>query len=534
MKMLCLILCALTQSVFARSNTESFSRPVIIKGDIAQYQTYEKLAPGSYCDTWPEGVLVYTIDPKSKGLKFHIKKAIAYLSAKTNLRFKEKTPQDKDYIFFTSNSEYQSYGCWSFVGRQGGEQHLNLGKGCENYLTITHEILHAAGIHHEQSRPDRDDYVKIHWSNITEGAESNFQKLPSGYILDHTPYDFDSIMHYGGRDFGIRNKTTISRKNSNRAIRKQSRGLSKLDILGINLLYQKEEENKPKIVFFTDFETETLSERGDKEYPYLYNFKPLFDKSHLDKIEKVTYEIPYLEFIDTNDTPPFDLSLYTDARKFPFFIEVHFHNGKSIKKEFKANYVSKKAFKRDKIDVNYVTTYKNRKYYYNVDVDPGKDNKDLVKAFSVSLKGQHHEKYFKRKEGKYSFRTYSRSEELDIIVHFYLNNGDHISHEVTLRPNIIIDEGNSKKIRVEVKTLKSDSEETLFRLKLEGNLKTVKSVHYDIHPSFGRYSTYSSQKRKNNFQTPVYTTYAKGWETGEVTIDFKDGTQVKKKGVTIY
>ncbi|MEE2744188.1 MAG: hypothetical protein VYD54_09790, partial [Bdellovibrionota bacterium] len=213
---------------------------------------------------------------------------------------------------------------------------------------------------------------------------------------------------------------------------------------------------------------------------------------------------------------------------------VHFHNGKSIQKEFKANHVSKKVFKRDKIDVNYATTYKNRKYYYNVDVDPGQENKDLVKAFSVSLKGQHHEKYFKRKEGKYSFRTYSRSEELDIVVHFYLNNGDYLSHEVTLRPNIIIDESNSKKIRVDVMTLKSDSEETLFRLRLEGSLKAVKSVHYDIHPSFGRYSTYSSQKRKNHFQTPVYTTYAKGWETGEVTIDFKDGTQVKKKGVTIY
>lgn len=61
-------------------------------------------------------------------------------------------------------------GCNSHVGRQGGRQIINLqSPGCINIGTVTHELCHALGLHHEHNRYDRDDYISIEWENIIPG-----------------------------------------------------------------------------------------------------------------------------------------------------------------------------------------------------------------------------------------------------------------------------------------------------------------------------------------------------------------------------
>ena len=40
------------------------------------------------------------------------------------------------------------------------------GGTCMTTGIILHEILHILSVAHEQNRPDRDDYVTVHWDQI--------------------------------------------------------------------------------------------------------------------------------------------------------------------------------------------------------------------------------------------------------------------------------------------------------------------------------------------------------------------------------
>jgi hypothetical protein len=73
-----------------------------------------------------------------------------------------------------------------------------------------HEMLHAVGFFHEQSRPDRDNHVRVLYENVIENQKSNFNKEhPSKITTSGTPYDTQSIMHYGSSSFSKNGRETI-------------------------------------------------------------------------------------------------------------------------------------------------------------------------------------------------------------------------------------------------------------------------------------------------------------------------------------
>lgn len=185
---------------------------------------------------WPDAEIPYLISKRyGSYARKMIAKAFDEFHRKTCIRFVPRTDQE-NYIVIVPDE-----GCYSSVGMQGGEQTLSLTEECFGAVgVVIHELMHSVGFVHEQTRPDRDDWVEIVWDNIIEGQEEQFQKYPTGYVQTlGTGYDYASVMHYGPYDFSVHPKRakTIIAKQPGGAVMGQRKGLSKIDVYEINKLY---------------------------------------------------------------------------------------------------------------------------------------------------------------------------------------------------------------------------------------------------------------------------------------------------------
>lgn len=141
---------------------------------------------------------------------------------------------ERDYIYVNKGS-----GCSSYVGKQGGEQEVTLQSYCAFSKGVTqHEFMHALGLFHEQSRPDRDQYVQINWRNIDNNREHNFKKKNDSSTFGN-PYDYGSVMHYPKDAFSKNGSDTITpTRATNGKIIGQRNEADDQDIIDIRLLYQ--------------------------------------------------------------------------------------------------------------------------------------------------------------------------------------------------------------------------------------------------------------------------------------------------------
>jgi N-acetylneuraminic acid mutarotase len=178
---------------------------------------------------WPGGIVPYYIDPALR-VPSRVTDAIAHIEALTVGVDLVPYSGQADYVHFIDGD-----GCSSMVGRQGGGQWISVGTETEcDAPRVVHEILHALGMGHEQSRCDRDGYVQIVWANIQVGREGNFQKRCDGYS-DLFAYSEGSIMHYEANAFSVNGQPTII---SLRGLPIGQRiGLNQADINTVDKLY---------------------------------------------------------------------------------------------------------------------------------------------------------------------------------------------------------------------------------------------------------------------------------------------------------
>jgi len=103
-------------------------------------------------------------------------------------------------VYVQSENDGKCYSNVGYTGKASPVIQLS-SPGCSSVGTAMHEMGHTLGMAHEQSRPDRDEYVYVDFSNIPTAQQHNFKVEKDAD--EKRPYDVLSLMHYGTEDFAI-------------------------------------------------------------------------------------------------------------------------------------------------------------------------------------------------------------------------------------------------------------------------------------------------------------------------------------------
>lgn len=180
---------------------------------------------------WPNGEIPFAIDSSVPPDQVQAINEGIQMVNQTPLRVRPRGPSDRDFLVFRDPGG--GSGCSSFIGRVGGPQDVIV-DDCVGG-SVAHEILHAAGFFHEQSRGDRDDFITVVFDEIDPAFRTDFEKRDNRG-QDIGPYDYGSVMHYPSTAFSRTGRPTIIPKQRGARIGQRD-NLSPLDREAVAVLY---------------------------------------------------------------------------------------------------------------------------------------------------------------------------------------------------------------------------------------------------------------------------------------------------------
>jgi hypothetical protein len=197
---------------------------------------------------WPQGIIPYDISAITNAddqkkitnamqmLMYAVGTPIANSAdRKACVFFRPRQSTDKVYF----KIQYGT-GCSANVGYMTQQQStMTLQQnGCFYDGTIQHELMHVLGFYHEQSRPDRDDFLQINLENVEPPMQHNFNKYVWGSTVFNqgSTYDYASVMHYGTTAFSMNGKPTMIPRRAGVTIG-DAQVLSPMDIAEVRHFY---------------------------------------------------------------------------------------------------------------------------------------------------------------------------------------------------------------------------------------------------------------------------------------------------------
>lgn len=167
---------------------------MLIEGDMVvpvdYYTRNDSTLSGSL---WPNGVVPYAFVTSGSGSvssanQTRMRRAMNEWEGVADVRFVARTNELVWVQIQNSTANNSNVGYYVF-----GSHIINI-QDWNNQRTLVHELGHTLGLAHEQTRPDRDDFVTIITSRIESGHEHNFDLNPNASTVG--TYDFGSVMHY--------------------------------------------------------------------------------------------------------------------------------------------------------------------------------------------------------------------------------------------------------------------------------------------------------------------------------------------------